>query len=107
MLSAEIIQMEGVTKKFGSFTVIKDLNLSITKGCIYALVGESGSGKTTCLRMMNGLSIPDEGIVRLKGEIFDYSKGDLLRREMGYAQQGSGLFPHFSVFENVSLIAKK
>lgn len=70
-----------------------------------ALVGESGSGKSTLLRLINGLVVPDAGEVQLTGRPIDYKQLPELRRTMGFAVQGAGLFPHLTVRENVTLVA--
>ena len=102
-----VIELRGVNKSFGSFQILKDFSLSLKSNAIYCLIGESGSGKTTCLRLMNGLTRPNGGEVLLEGKAIDYKHVVYLRRKMGYAIQGSGLFPHLTVFENLILIAKR
>lgn len=102
-----VISLKNVNFQFGSKTVLQNLNLDISPGKIYCLVGSSGSGKTTCLRLMNGLLKPSSGEVRLDDKTFDYSKAEKIRRSMGYSIQGSGLFPHMNLFENLSIIARK
>ena len=71
-----------------------------------ALVGESGSGKTTLLELVNGLKRPTLGHVELFGEEIDYDDISNLRQKMGYAVQGAGLFPHMTVYENITVMAK-
>ncbi|MBD3646580.1 MAG: ATP-binding cassette domain-containing protein, partial [Pseudomonadales bacterium] len=71
-----------------------------------ALVGESGSGKSTLLQIINGLVVPEEGSVFLHGETLDYGDLPRIRRRMGYAVQGAGLFPHMTVEDNITLMAQ-
>lgn len=71
-----------------------------------ALVGESGSGKTTLLQIVNGLVRPSGGTVDVFGTEIDYDQLPLLRKKMGYAVQGAGLFPHMTVYENITVMAK-
>lgn len=71
-----------------------------------ALVGESGSGKSTLLQLVNGLVHPDAGSVSLFGEPIDYADLPAIRRNMGFAVQGAGLFPHLTTFENITLVAR-
>ena len=71
-----------------------------------ATIGPSGCGKSTLLKMCNGLEKPDSGAVRLFGEAIDYAKLPALRRRLGYAVQGSGLFPHLSARANITLMAE-
>lgn len=86
--------------------VIKGVSLALPKDLTTALVGESGSGKSTLLQIVNGLVLPDAGEVLLHGEPLDYSDLPALRRQMGYAVQGAGLFPHMTVQRNVTLMAR-
>tara|TARA_R110002073_G_scaffold205_5_gene2641 strand:- start:10 stop:696 length:687 start_codon:yes stop_codon:yes gene_type:complete len=86
--------------------VVTDLQLSIEANVTTAIVGESGSGKSTLLQLINGLVLPDTGDVLLGKQPIDYSDLPRLRRSMGYAVQGAGLFPHLTIFENVTLIAR-
>ncbi|MCB9026342.1 MAG: ABC transporter ATP-binding protein [Bdellovibrionaceae bacterium] len=102
-----IVEFRDVSLSFGDKVVLSHLQLSIPENGIYCLLGQSGSGKTTCLRLMNGLMEPDDGIIFLNGNPLDYAKAIHLRRSMGYVQQGGGLFPHMTAFENLGLIAKK
>lgn len=101
------LELKNINKSFGSTRVIQDLSVKVLPHRLTALVGESGCGKTTCLRLMNGLIQPDSGDVYIDGKKFDYSRSVETRRQMGYCLQGYTLFPHLTVFENVSLIASK
>jgi osmoprotectant transport system ATP-binding protein len=101
------IEISEVHKSFGATKVLKGLNLKIESNQFYSLVGESGSGKTTCLRLINGLTKPEQGHIKIDGELIDYSDSVNLRRKMGYTIQGSGLFPHLNTLENMGLIARR
>ncbi|MEZ5567170.1 MAG: ATP-binding cassette domain-containing protein [Halioglobus sp.] len=70
------------------------------------MIGRSGCGKSTLLKLCNGLERPDAGSVSLFGEPLDYSALPALRRRLGYAVQGIGLFPHLSARENITLLAR-
>ena len=70
------------------------------------LLGRSGSGKTTCLKMINRLYSPSAGEVRVDGTAVTQWDVIKLRRRIGYAIQDVGLFPHYSVRENVSLVPR-
>jgi len=86
--------------------LLSDVSLSVRQGETLMLVGRSGSGKTTCLKMINRLLTPTEGEVRVDG--IPVTQWDVikLRRRIGYAIQDVGLFPHYSVRENVALVPK-
>ena len=101
------IEMRDIAFRYGKKTVLDHFNLSVESGKIYCLVGSSGSGKTTTLRLMNGLLTPHSGEIFIDGMQFDFSKGETWRRSMGYSIQGSGLFPHMTLEENLTIIARK
>jgi len=99
-----MIDIEGLTKRYGAATVVDRVSLSIARGSITVIVGTSGSGKSTLLRMINRLVEPTSGRVLINGSDTKTEPPHLLRRQIGYAIQGHGLFPHRSVAENLSLI---
>ncbi|MEM7646207.1 MAG: ATP-binding cassette domain-containing protein [Pseudomonadota bacterium] len=101
------IEMKNIAFSYGAKSILSNFHLSIEEGKVYGLVGSSGSGKTTTLRLMNGLLKPQAGEVFIDGEKFDFSQGEKWRRSMGYSIQGSGLFPHMTLFENLTIIARK
>lgn len=82
---------------------LQDVSLSIAEGAFVALVGASGSGKTSLLKTVNRLIDPTSGRVLLDGEDVAQSEAAVLRRRIGYAFQGVGLFPHMSVAENIGI----
>src|ERR1019366_5937559 len=90
---------DGATAPF----LLRDISLALAAGTTTALLGRSGSGKTTLMRMVNGLVMPNSGVVSVAG--IPTSQGDLLdlRRSIGYVIQESGLFPHWTVARNVGL----
>ncbi len=94
-----------MVKRYGDLTVIPGLDLTIQAESTTAIVGESGSGKSTLLQLINGLLTPDAGEVLLDGKPLDYQQLPTIRRRMGYAVQGAGLFPHMTIKENASLVA--
>jgi sulfate transport system ATP-binding protein len=96
-MSIEIAQ---VNKKFGDFTALENINLSIPDGEITALLGPSGSGKTTLLRIIAGLETPDTGTISLFGE--DATWKQIKDRKVGFVFQHYALFKHMSVFENIA-----
>lgn len=99
-----IIEFEHVRKSYGEKTVLNDFSLAVEPGDFVTIVGASGGGKTTVLKMVNGLLTPDAGTIRVMGR--DIREMDLiqLRRNIGYAIQGSVLFPHMTVTENIAYV---
>lgn len=99
-----IIEFEHVRKSYGEKTVLNDFSLAVAPGDFVTIVGASGGGKTTVLKMVNGLLTPDAGTIRVMGR--DIRAMDLiqLRRNIGYAIQGSVLFPHMTVAENIAYV---
>ena len=94
------IVIEHVSKRFGTFTALNDINLTIEPGELVALLGPSGSGKTTLLRIIAGLEQPDSGRVLIDGE--DASQRDFRDRAVGFVFQHYALFRHMTVFENIA-----
>ena len=105
-MSGNFIEFEHITKSYNDEPVIHDVSLALPQNTTTAIVGESGSGKSTLLQLINGLVLPDSGSVRVQGELLDYSRLPGIRRTMGYAVQGAGLFPHLTIRENVTLVAR-
>jgi osmoprotectant transport system ATP-binding protein len=98
------IKLRGVAKNFGSRAALRDIDLEVADGETVALIGPSGCGKTTCLRLINRLLEPDRGVIEIMGR--DTAKVDAseLRRGIGYVIQEGGLFAHYNVLENVSVV---
>jgi osmoprotectant transport system ATP-binding protein len=114
-VSDSCIEFIEVSKSFGSTSkkapssltkVLNDISLQLPGDVTTALVGESGSGKSTLLQLINGLVVPDTGAVLVHGEPVNYDELPVLRRTMGYAVQGAGLFPHLTVEQNITLVAR-
>ncbi len=103
-MSKPIIKYENVTKIYDEDAVIKNLNLEIQTGEFVTVIGSSGSGKTTVLKMMNGLLEPSAGRIFVNGEDISTVDQIKLRRKMGYAIQGTGLFPHLNVKKNMAYV---
>lgn len=99
-----MIEIESITKRYGENTVVDDVSLTIEPHTVTVIVGTSGSGKTTLLRMVNRLVEPTSGTIRLDGEDNRSLPGYELRRRIGYAIQGHGLFPHRTVAENIATV---
>ncbi len=89
-----------ITKKFGSFTALDNVNLWVSSGELVALLGPSGSGKTTLLRIIAGLEAPDSGNVLFDDE--DATRRHVRERGVGFVFQHYALFRHMTVFKNVA-----
>ena len=105
-MSEPAVRFEGVSKCFGDTEVLRDVDLAVAAERTTAVIGESGSGKSTLLQMINGLIRPDAGRVRVLGDVTGPETVLRIRRRTGYAVQGSALFPHLRVRENVTLLAR-
>jgi osmoprotectant transport system ATP-binding protein len=101
-----VIQIEGLSKQYGSTTVVDRVSFDIERNSIAVIVGTSGSGKSTLLRMINRLVEPTAGCVLLDGADTRNEPAHLLRRRIGYAIQGNGLFPHRTVTENIATVPR-
>ena len=102
-----MIRLRGVSKKYGDGSLaVDDLSLDIPRGQVTVLIGPSGCGKTTTLKMINRLVEPTAGIIEVGGEDIMSTDAVQLRRHLGYVIQQSGLFPHWTVNENVATVLK-
>jgi osmoprotectant transport system ATP-binding protein len=95
-----------VGKSYPNETALADVSLSFADDTTTAIVGPSGSGKSTLLQLINGLVRPTQGQVFVFGEPIGYERLPELRRQIGYAVQGTGLFPHLTVEGNITLLAR-
>ncbi|MBK8333316.1 MAG: ABC transporter ATP-binding protein [Acidimicrobiaceae bacterium] len=94
------VELQGVTKRFGSMVAVDKLNLVVQPGEFLSLLGPSGCGKTTTLRMLAGFEQPDEGFIRISGQ---YVQGiPPYKRDVNTVFQAYALFPHMTVSENVA-----
>jgi len=98
-----VIELRGVSKRFGAHAAVDGLSLAVPRGECLVLLGGSGSGKTTTLKMVNRLVEPDAGQVLVNGADVRAQAPHELRRGIGYAFQQVGLFPHLRVGENVGV----
>ena len=94
------IEIRDVSKTFGSFQALSDVNLTVQTGELVALLGPSGSGKTTLLRIIAGLEFASRGAILFGGS--DASDQDARSRKVGFVFQHYALFRHMSIFENVA-----
>jgi len=101
-----MVEFRNVSYRIGAKQILCHLNLIVEAGETIVLLGRSGSGKTTALKMVNGLILPTQGEVLVEGK--PTTDWDLvrLRRRIGYVIQDVGLFPHFTVAQNVGLVPR-
>lgn len=93
------VELRGAVKRFGSFTALKKMDLSIRQGEFFTLLGASGCGKTTTLRLIAGFELPSEGQVLIAGQ--DVSDVPAYQRPVHTVFQNYALFPHLNILENV------
>jgi osmoprotectant transport system ATP-binding protein len=103
-LTETMIELESVTKRYGTATVVDRVTMKVRKGTITVVVGTSGSGKSTLMRMINRLVPITEGKISVGGRDIMTVPATELRRRIGYAIQGHGLFPHRTVAQNIATV---
>ncbi|HEX4477426.1 MAG TPA: ATP-binding cassette domain-containing protein [Polyangiaceae bacterium] len=99
------IEFDGVHKRY-EISVVEDVSFTVGGGETFVLLGRSGSGKSTTLKMMNRLVEPTSGVIRVFGRDVREGRPEALRRQMGFVIQHFGLFPHYSVAENVAIVPR-
>lgn len=98
------ISVEGLTKRFGSFTAVDHISFDVNRGEIFGFLGANGAGKTTAMRMLCGLSLPTSGRGIVAGcDIFTQS--ELIKQRIGYMSQRFSLYENLTVMENLRLFA--
>lgn len=100
------ISLINVTKDYARDKALDRVSLAFPDDAITAVVGTSGSGKSTLLQLINGLVRPSAGQVSVFGKAIDYRRLPELRLQIGYAVQGTGLFPHLTVEGNITLLGR-
>jgi osmoprotectant transport system ATP-binding protein len=101
-----MIELDHVSKRYGARDSVSDVSFAVEKGAFCAMVGPSGSGKSTTLRMINRLIEPSAGSIRINGEDIAALPVEALRRRIGYAIQSVGLFPHWSIADNIATVPR-
>jgi polar amino acid transport system ATP-binding protein len=110
MATAPILEIDRITKSFGTNTILHEVSLSLNPSEIMVLIGPSGGGKSTLLQCINCLVRPESGAIRLKGRPVDLDqKAELyhLRQEVGMIFQDFNLFDHLSALDNIIVPLRK
>jgi spermidine/putrescine transport system ATP-binding protein len=95
-----MVELRHVTKRFGTFTALKDASFEIRAGEFMTFLGPSGCGKTTCLRLISGFDTPNEGQIFIDGR--DVTRNPPYRRDVNQVFQNYALFPHLTIYENIA-----
>jgi len=101
-----MIVAEHLSKHFNQTVAVDDISFEVKEGETLVLLGTSGCGKTTTLKMINRLAEPSDGRISVNGKDVLEQNPDQLRRGIGYVLQNNGLFPHYSVAENIAIVPK-
>ena len=101
-----MIEVQHISKKFKGNIAVRDVSFQVKEGEKLVLLGTSGSGKTTLLKMINRLIEPSSGKIIIQNENVLNQKPEALRKKIGYVIQNSGLFPHYTVAQNVAIVPK-
>ncbi|OXY80975.1 ABC transporter ATP-binding protein [Oceanimonas doudoroffii] len=101
-----MIEVKNLSKRFDTQLAVNDLSFRVDGGKVCALVGTSGCGKSTTLRMLNRLIEPSEGEIFIQGQNVTTVPAEQLRRRIGYAIQGVGLFPHQTIARNIATVPR-
>lgn len=99
-----MIQLENVSKHYKNIKAVDDISFEVKEGETVVLLGTSGCGKTTTLRMINRLTEPTSGKIVINGQNIQEQPVEKMRRGIGYVLQHHGLFPHYTVAENIAIV---
>src|SRR5580700_2635183 len=99
---ADVVELHGIRKTYDHFVAVERLSLSIRQGGVYGLLGPNGAGKTSTIRMMIGITMPDEGEVRLFGEPFHRRQLD----RIGYLPEERGLYKKMKVLDHLVFLGR-
>ncbi len=101
MKNNNVIQVEGLTKKFGDFTAVNAISFEVGKGEIFGFLGANGAGKTTAMKMLIGISLPSSGEAQVAG--YDVrTQAEDIKRNIGYMSQKFALYDDLTVRENIT-----
>jgi osmoprotectant transport system ATP-binding protein len=99
-----MIKAEYLSKHFGTTKAVDDISFDVKEHETLVLLGTSGCGKTTTLKMLNRLIEPSSGVITINGKNILEQKPEELRRGIGYVLQNTGLFPHYTIAENIAIV---
>jgi osmoprotectant transport system ATP-binding protein len=99
-----MIKVEHLSKHYGLAKAVNDISFEVAEGENLVLLGTSGCGKTTTLKMLNRLIEPTSGQIWINNQDIINQSPDILRRGIGYVLQNTGLFPHFTIAENIAVV---
>jgi ABC-2 type transport system ATP-binding protein len=97
-----MLEVDGLTKRYGTKLALSDLSFSVRPGEVYGFVGANGAGKTTAMRIMLGVLAADSGVVRWQGKPVTFET----RRRFGYMPEERGLYPKMRVTEHLVYLAR-
>ncbi|MDQ3193367.1 MAG: ATP-binding cassette domain-containing protein [Bacteroidota bacterium] len=98
--------LKNISKYYNDKKILDNISFDIAENSINAIIGRSGSGKSTILKIINGLIIPSDGEIKIFEKEIVYDQISKLRLQIGYSVQGTTLFPHMNVYENITLLAR-
>ncbi|GAA4606808.1 ABC transporter ATP-binding protein [Actinoallomurus liliacearum] len=102
------VELHGITKRFPGVVANHDIDIAVAAGTVHAIVGENGAGKSTLMKILYGMQRPDEGTIKVNGEVADlHSPSDAIARGIGMVHQHFMLADNLTVLENVVLGAEK
>ena len=101
-----MIIADHISKHFNGIEAVRNISFRVGEGETMVLLGTSGCGKTTTLKMLNRLIEPTSGRIEILGRNISGENPETLRRSIGYVSQNNGLFPHYTVAENIAVVPK-
>src|ERR1700744_2858012 len=101
-----MIVVKNITRTFGTHTAVDNISFTVNEGENVVFLGTSGCGKTTLLKMINRLIEPDSGEIWIGGRKVGDQRPEDLRRNIGYVFQNTGLFPHYTIAENIGVVPR-
>jgi ABC-2 type transport system ATP-binding protein len=99
---SNLLEINNVTKKYGEFTALNNISLSISKGSVFGLLGPNGAGKTSLIRIINQITLPDSGTILLDGQPLQPSHIE----QIGYLPEERGLYKSMKVGEQALYLAQ-